>query len=434
MPYEREEITRIEELLKIILTSSFSDATSAIEKRIDELFTSYGIELPYETKQLLVIGYYCAAKEYSTAEPRQLGGPYFLHPELAMSIAIGAGASDIITLLACLFHDAIEERAEAVRKKPTWHWRLNRESKLIGNFNKALQNQLTADLRLYNISNAESIAAQVCEPVMLLTKRKKENYYSYIYRIFEQPHLLFAESRMRAIKAKFADSYANTSDLERDDYQIYPALVPFQSIIDAFQQKDQKRIDELIAKCEQLAEAHHQKRDKSKFGGDRKLHTCYKNLIVLNQYGQWLLAGNEPIQEVAAINLPKISATIAGKILDHLCTYHCHNELTPKRVFEIYCKHLEYEAREGYDCVTRPSKIGQEDNYDGMFTTVFDPKIRKGDSRGLYRLYDNRADMLRAAISLQYVFERFEEEGPTRIVKGFTEKGLEQAPPIVLGK
>ncbi len=440
MLFQQLEISKIEELLKKIVGKPFSKAKSAIEERVDELLEEYGKKLPDNSRDILVIGYYRAAQEYHDAKPRRLGGPYFLHPEQTVAVLIEAGVSDPATLLTGLFHDAVEERLSAFykelqRKKTKFNLRKNREERYIKEYSNTLQKCLTADFINFGINEQEAqvLAGQVCEPVNLLTRRKKEKYYGAIHRLFDAPSSLslqFPESQQRAIIVKFADRYANTLDLERADYTIFPPKIHLQDIIDAYAQDDGFKIARLKQETIQYAQDHPSKTE-GKFRGDQKLHPCFKNIILLNQYRDWLLAGKMSIATLEGIQLAEITEQVTQKIIDHLCTYHAGNTvLNPKKIYDLHNKHEEYIRSRGYVCVTRPSKRLAE-GYDGIVQRFFHAKIR-GNTEALKELDHDRSLMFKAAIGFHYLCSQYIKD-PQFHLRGLTQSGI-QAEPAVSAK
>jgi hypothetical protein len=432
MLFRQAEISRIEEILRQIVGKPFSQAKSVIEQRIEELLEQYGSTfLSPETKQILVIGYYRAAQEYKIAGPRKLGGPYFLHPEQTVAVLLDAGITDPVTLLAGLLHDVVEERLSAfykelARKKVKYNIRTEREKKLIAQEVKNLQQRLATDLMQHSVSEADVLAMHVCEVVQSLTRRKKELYYSSIKRLFDPPQLVCAENASRAIIVKFADRCANTLDLERADYTVYPAHIKLQDIIDAYTQHNPKRITELCAQTREYA-AEHPMKQEGKFSGDQKLHPCFKNIILMNQYREWVLAGNASLGAVEAMDLPGITLRTTQKIIDHLCTYHCGNgTLNPQIVFNLYEEHERYKHSGGYACVTRAHSSYQ--GYDGIVQRFFHAKIR-GNTEALAELYNNRALMFRAAIGFNNLCFLYQTD-PLFHLRGLTSSGVHAEAPV----
>lgn len=436
MLFQGQEISKIEELLRKIVNKPFSEARSAIEERIDELLETHDKELSPETREILVIGYYRAAQVYSVAKPRRLGGPYFLHPEQTVNVLIGVGVSDPVTLLAGLFHDAVEEQLspfykELQKTKKIVHLKRGREDKKIGDTCNTIHTMLYGDLAALQISDAKKIAEQVCETVNLLTRRKTERYYGAIDRFFNPLQLRFPENQQRAIIIKFADRLANTIDLVRADYTTFPAEIRHQEILDAYDQNDTVKIRHLKTKAKRHARDHPPKTN-GKFRGDQKLHPCFKNIIVLNQYREWVLAGNAAIPEVEEMGLAKKTEDTTEKIIDHLCTYHAANTvLNPRRVYDLYTEHRAYEQSGGYERVTQP-RSEKVEGYDGIVQRFFDAKIR-GNTRALAPLYKDRSLMLRAAIAFNHLSNRYCTD-PEFHLHGLTARGIEPEPPIIHAK
>ena len=345
---------------------------------------------------------------------------------------LDAGITDSVTLLAGLLHDVVEERLSALykelaRKKVKYNIRTEREKRLIAKEVKNLQQRLAADLMQHSVSEADVLAMHVCEVVQSLTRRKKELYYSSIKRLFDPPQLVCAENGSRAIIIKFADRYANTLDLERADYTVYPAHIKLQDIIDAYTLPNPQRIAELCAQTKKYA-AEHPMKQEGKFSGDQKLHPCFKNIILINQYREGVLAGNASLGAVEAMDLPGITLRTTQKIIDHLCTYHCGNgTLNPQIVFDLYKEHEHYDKMlNGYTCVTRARSSYQ--GYDGIVQRFFHAKIR-GNTEALAELYNNRALMFRAAIGFNHLCFLYQTD-PLFHLRGLTSSGVHAEAPV----
>ncbi len=430
MVFEREEIMRIEDLLKRIINKSFSEARSAIEQRIDELLEQCGATLSDEAKKILVAGYYRAAHEYANAKPRSLGGSYFLHPEQTLGVLLEAGVSDTVTLLAGLFHDAIEESNSF--KKQSRKSNAAKQKRLIKKYGVILQDKLSKTFIDAGISQekAYDTAEQVSASVVLLTKKNTETYYAYINRIFtyESPH----EIKTKAIIVKFADRCANIFDLERQDYDIYRPEITFEDIIDAFSQNNTGRIQELSKKAESLGETHDQiPKSFVKFSGDQKLHPCFKNIILENRYREWSLENEaNNIPEVNRMALPDATRSITYKIINHLCTYHCGNgQLSIAAVYKMYTEYQAYIALGGFKGVTRPCSGKNFEGYDGIVQRFFHPRI-KGKEEALAGLFENRSMMFRAALGLRHICDMY-IENPAYILRGLTYRGVHAGPPVM---
>ncbi|MFA6888967.1 MAG: hypothetical protein WC254_05735 [Candidatus Woesearchaeota archaeon] len=420
MVFQQQEIDRIKILLEQVVNKSFSEVKSVIEKRINELLELYGITLEEESKKILVIGYYRAVQEYSTAKPRKLGGPYFLHPEQTIGVLLGAGVKDPITLLVGLFHDAIEEK-----KKYSSRRNAREEKKYIKKQGEQLQQRLVRNLIGNGIKKeyAYTITRQVKESVVLLTRRTcNEIYYEYIHRLFNSRSKFLSESRRRAIIVKCADRYANTLDLERQDYTEFPARISLQEIIDAYSQQNSARIKELNQMYEESARDHPLERLEWKFGGDKKLHPCFKNIFVINREREWRQDGNPAIHEADAIPLTRATKEVTDRIINHLCTYHC----SPDRVYQLYLEHERYVASGGYGKVTKESS---SEGYDGIVQKFFDARIH-GNPDALASLFTHRELMLRAAIGFNHICAMYLKD-PEYILHGFTRKGVHAVAPVM---
>lgn len=116
--------TTLEQLVKNVEGRPFFEVSEGIQQHLDELIEATRMDKSQQEKvfsdedrKILEYGYYLAIQGYSSAGQRKLGGPYFLHPHEAFTIALKAGVVDIPSLTAVLYHDIIEELIETSKKR-----------------------------------------------------------------------------------------------------------------------------------------------------------------------------------------------------------------------------------------------------------------------------------------------------------------------------
>lgn len=442
-----EDYQGLEALIRGVEGQPFSAVQKKVQLRIEAILEEANClrKQPQETslsplssfseeeKQILIWGYYNAIQQYRDAAPRKLGGPYFLHPDLVFKKALAAGVTDISTLLTTLYHDVIEEKiATAIRKgyEPKKRTRkLNKEQVLIKEYRLELSQDISSGIFSLGFATgyAMQMASDVTEVVGLLSRQQHEEYYQSIGRVFAQRQKVAPENIERAIIVKFCDRLANMEDLERsttaarrrDSIGVDLLIAAWDARITGDVPLAQELRERILFQTKELARQHPEK-EKGEFTGDQRLYQCFKNIVLINRYTERELMEKKPIPTVSRLHLAKATRQEAQIILNHLCTYHCGDDiLNPEKVYEIYQLHLDYERQGGYKKVTRAGTH----IFDGLLQRFFDAKVR-GNNDALHALYENRYMMCIAALAFRHIADQYIQD-PKYYLVGLTQRGLQ---------
>ncbi|MFH1606759.1 MAG: hypothetical protein ABIC91_05415 [Nanoarchaeota archaeon] len=152
-------------------------------------------------------------KLYETLPLRKNGEQTFLHPLNIMHFlqkgSVENQKVDEITLLVGLLHDYLEEIIELYQKREGLH---NTDKKLLDYQNKVF-NSFQAELYEFCRENnySPTVATQVMDVLILVTKRVEDTYYIYVSRIFNSKNKIAQE---RAILVKLSDRIHNILCIE----------------------------------------------------------------------------------------------------------------------------------------------------------------------------------------------------------------------------
>lgn len=441
-----EDYQGLEALIREVEGQSFSAVQKKVQSRIDaiweeanclreQLLKTQQSPLSFfseKEKQILTWGYYDAIQQYQNAARRKLGGPYFLHPDLVFRKALAARVTDTSTLLVALYHDIIEEKiATAIRNEDypkNGRRKINKEQLLIKEYLSELSQCISSDIWSLGFATgyAMQIASDVTEVVGLLSRQQHEAYYQSIGHVFAPRKKVTQENIERAIIVKFCDRLANMEDLEhsttaaqrRDSIGIDILIAAWDARITGDVPLAQELRERILSQTKKLAKQHPEK-EKGEFTGDQRLYQCFKNIVLINRYTERELMEKKPIPTVSRLHLAKATRQEAQIILNHLCTYHCGDDiLNPEKVYEIYQLHLDYERRGGYKKVTRSGTH----IFDGLLQRFFDAKVR-GNNDALYALYENRYMMCIAALAFRHIADQYIQD-PSYYLVGLTQRGL----------
>lgn len=383
-------------------------------------------------KQIFTWGYYDAIQQYKNAAPRKLGGPYFLHPDLVFRKALAAGVTDISTLLVALYHDVIEENiATAIRNEnyqKNGRRKINKEQLLIKEYLLTLSQHISSGLWSLGFAAGYSMqrAHDVTEVVGLLSRQQHEAYYRSIGRVFAPRKKVAEKNIERAIIVKFLDRLGNMDDLERtttaarriDSIGVDLLIAAWDARTTGDVPLAQELRERILLETKKLTKQHPEK-EEGEFTGDQRLYQCFKNIVLINRYTERELMEKKPIPTVSRLHLAKATRQEAQIILNHLCTYHCGDDiLNPEKVYEIYQLHLDYERRGGYKKVTRTGTH----IFDGLLQRFFDAKVR-GNNDALHALYENRYMMCIAALAFRHIADQYIQD-PSYYLVGLTQRGL----------
>ncbi len=428
-----ESTTDLEALVRDVEGKSFFTVEEKVHFRIDAILNTNDITFSEDEKHVLTWAYYDAIQQYTDAAPRKLGGPYFLHPDLVLRKALAAGVTNMVALLAALYHDVIEEKIattiqkEYNQKKQTK--KLSKEQVLIKKYILELSQDISSGIFYLGFATgyAMQMASDVTKVVGLLSRQQHEVYYQSIGRVFAPRKKVDSENNERAIIVKFCDRLANMEDLERpttaarrrDTIGVDLLIAAWDARTTGDVPLAQKLRTQILSETKKLAKQHPEQ-DRSEFTGDQRLYQCFKNIVLINRYTERELAEKKPISAVSHLHLAQATRQQAQIILNHLCTYHCSDDiLNPEKVYEIYQLHLDYERRGGYKEVTRAGTH----IFDGLLQRFFDAKVR-GDNAALHALYDNRYLMCMAALAFRHIADQYIQD-PNYYLVGLTQHGLE---------
>lgn len=270
------------------------------------------------------------------------------------------------------------------------------------------------------------IAHDTTEVVGLLSRQHHEIYYQSMGHVFAPRHKVAPQNIERAITVKFCDRLANMDDLERSTVAVRRRdSIGFDLLITAWDAQTsgdvplaQELRGRILSQTKEFAMQHPERED-GEFTGDQRLYQCFKNIVLINRYTERELIEKKPISAVSRLHLAQATRQEAQIILNHLCTYHCDDDLlNPEKVYEIYRLHLDYERQGGYKEVTRAGTH----IFDGLFQRFFDAKVR-GDNAALHVLYDNRYLMCMAALAFRHIADQYLQD-PNYFLVGLTQRGL----------
>ncbi len=475
--YKYENHSTLEKLILATHGSRFSSVERAVHTHLESILAEalqsnnvHGIaqvNFTDEQKKILAWKYWHAIQKYAIAGNRNLGGPYFLHPDEVFRILLSAGETDLVTLGVGLDHDIVEEfiaahvtkqynksiardnviksmRSDNTENTPAYKARLaflkklteahfshkqkttkqgartaykpSREQQMMKKYIQIYTDEVKSNLSALGVSciDIPEFAVQLAEALTLLSRRRREFYYASMAHIFH-PHRSYSDEAIeRAITVKFADRLSNMRTMElpgatesRNDSRTYDSII---------------NTDEDSGMFTTLS---HPQRMVGEYTGEKRLYNCFKSIMLINCYRLRKLNNNKQIPRVAHLHLAEETKKQARIILDHLCSYHIDGTiLTPQKVRQIYQQHCNYEQAGGYTAATTIS----DNPFDGIFQHFFDARVR-GINEPLDSLYNNRHMMLVIAVAFDYLAKKYIEDS-TFHVKGLTTKGLKTTTPF----
>ena len=313
---------------------------------------------------------------------RRLGPIAVLHP-LRATAMFSSAVEDIslVDVLSMLFHDVLEDISSKDFDDLKWR-------------------QMEAKIHsLFDHLDPEA-EQTLLERLEKLTKRDRESYNHYIWRLLERSH-----DTLKRVQIKLADRVDNTLDM-RIELQDPLDGVDFYEII--FQ---------IMFVCDYqgyIPEMSHP--PSTTINGAKRLFQLFKNVVLLSLIRKKDVIQDDKSTKLLFDTIAQASLKEAQRILIHLIGYH-YTSVKEQRTLLLEAMDYCYS---GKSCViTMPNSSLM---IDGLFSNYFGVSSDELRDQQLDILYQNKPLMIEASIAFIVIFSSFLND-PFFYVRGISAQG-----------